>query len=229
MVLFLSKILSKRLSSRIKFFIWDVDGTLYQSTEEIFGQMCKLTIEFVVKSLKIDRGEVKNHIYQEIKNDRLLGDIVEDDYKLDRFELASLSEITIDKAKFVSRNDKLVKLFVKDINRFDHFILSNSSVKNIKKILKNIGLTTSIFNSIYSMETLGKDLKPSLNAFKKVLSDNELNSREVLMIGDTLGQDLYPAKELGMTTCLISNDQEDRHYDKVDFILRNPLELNKII
>jgi putative hydrolase of the HAD superfamily len=82
----------------------------------------------------------------------------------------------------------------------DIFILTNGGTWEQTEKLKRTGF----FNQFptYISETIGFE-KPQKEAFDYVLQDNQLKAAEVVMIGDSLTNDILPAQKLGMTTVLI--------------------------
>lgn len=228
MVLSLNNIFQRKIPRIITTFIWDVDGTLYQTTDEIFDQMKKITVDYVVEKTLEEKRVVKNYINKQVGHNRLLGDIVEEDYKLDKHFLAKLAEDRIDKSVFVDKDELLVNLFDNQLRKFKHVVLTNGSLQNTKKILEKIGFNKSHFASIHSREDLGKNIKPSKRAFFKVIESINTEPGEAMMIGDTLTQDIFPAKELGMTTCFIADDKTI-NIKEADFIIENPGEIINII
>jgi len=229
MVLLLNKFFRKKIPDYINTFIWDVDGTLYQETGEINQMMCKVTINYIHERTKDKREKISQYIYDQVKKNRLLGDIVEEDYKLDKHLLAEIAEYEIDKSVFVKRNHVLVDVFDNHFAKYRHAILTNGSLKNTKKILKRIGFKKTHFSSIHTREDMGKNIKPSREAFNIVMKTHNIRPSEVMMVGDSLTTDIYPAKELGMATCFVFQQDKPGRFEKVDFVINNPVEITKIL
>ena len=92
-----------------------------------------------------------------------------------------VSELYSSKLKSVEGIEELLKL-----NTLDLYISSNSGKQRILKGLKHVGLD-SFFNNdkIYTFEMVNRP-KPSPDLYIKVIEDNNLNRREVLVLEDSV-------------------------------------------
>lgn len=223
-----NKLFNNKLPRSINTFIWDVDGTLYRSTDEIFKKMCTITIGYIVERVDEDMETIKKHVMREVKKKRLLGEIAEKDYFLDKHKLAEISENTINKWEFVNKNRKLVRIFDEYLYKYNHSILTNASKRNTEKVIDIIGFSKNHFQSMITKDDMGSSVKPSLNAFEKILNINKIRSDQALMIGDTLTQDIYPAKSLGIYTCYVADNRKE-NIKEADFIIESPEEIISFI
>lgn len=223
---FLNKfpIFKKINKKKIKNFIWDIDGTMYRNTDQIFQEMINITCEHISKKNNISKKIVRKKIEENIKNISL-ATIAEKYFKLDPTELATVTEKKIDRCKYIKSNKKLIDFIEIELSEYNHIILTNASTKNAKKSLKKIGFSTKSFLGIYGIDNL-KEIKPSLNAFKEIINNHNLKISECIMIGDSLYHDIHPAKKLGLKTCFITSDKYKQK--NADLVCENILDLKKI-
>lgn len=100
-----------------------------------------------------------------------------------------------------------VKLFPHQIleelsKNYTLYILSNSSVDNIKYVSKKIGLDLSFFKKIYDNKFKEDDLTKA-RSMKDILRESKLQPSQILIVGDSIVHDLLPAKNLGMKVMLV--------------------------
>jgi len=228
MTLFLSNFFQKKVY-KTKCLIWDIDGTLYRNTYGIFLEMCKITAKYIKSNTDKKYQEIVPTIKKGLKENLTLGQIVEKDFHLSENKLAIQVEIELDRSKYIQRNSRLIYLLEHELAEFEHIILTNSGEKNAIKVLKKIGLRKNIFNHIITLDTLKKDIKPSLNAFEEVYKKSRYKKNEYLMIGDSLYHDIIPAKKFGFRTCWINDDTQNLKSKEADLVIPSVLLLKNRI
>jgi len=82
------------------------------------------------------------------------------------------------------------------------YIVSNSAKQNIEFVSKKIGLDISMFTRILSNKFEKEDLSKS-RLLKDILEFENIEPKNVLMVGDSIKYDIEPAKKLGLQTLLI--------------------------
>ncbi|ASJ01856.1 2-haloalkanoic acid dehalogenase [Thermococcus profundus] len=92
--------------------------------------------------------------------------------------------------------------------------------------LKLAGLD-GYFDSIVTRDDVGV-IKPDPKIFIRALEELEVKPGEALMVGDSLWQDVYGGKNVGMKTVWISRDGET-DFHMADFRIRTLHELRKIV
>ncbi|RYH29496.1 MAG: HAD family hydrolase [Alcaligenaceae bacterium] len=88
-------------------------------------------------------------------------------------------------------------------------------------------LTSSGIASSFSATVFSTDLgaiKPSPRPFLSGLEAVAASPAEVLFVGDSLERDIYPAKLLGMATCLVGTSAPE---GSADFCVRSIVELTQ--
>lgn len=111
-----------------------------------------------------------------------------------------------------------VELFLEYLTKwgFNIYILSNSIFSNttLKRYLKEFSLL-QYFNEVYSSADI-IDRKPSENAFKKIITENDINFNEpTFYVGNSLEKDIYPSLKLGFISILRNHLNEK--YDGITF------------
>lgn len=96
------------------------------------------------------------------------------------------------------------------------YILTNNDTDYVLESMKRLELKPQ---GIISSE-MTRYYKPAKEAFEKALEIMELAPHEVMYIGDSLGKDIFSAKELGIQTCFIGKETvDDQSIQVVDSLL----------
>ncbi len=83
------------------------------------------------------------------------------------------------------------------------FIVSHSKKADITGMFSKQGISENFFEKIYSTQEL-RLKKPSTEILNEMMSENGLKAGECVFIGDSVVEDLLPAKVVGMRTVLVS-------------------------
>lgn len=102
-------------------------------------------------------------------------------------------------------------------------IFSNAPRAYTLAVLDIIGIRR-LFSSIYTVESLRFYPKPSMQAFRRLLSRERLDPRQCIFVEDTVAN-LKPAKRLGMKTLWVT--RQLRGSAHVDHKMRNIGKLQK--
>lgn len=110
----------------------------------------------------------------------------------------------------IQSDNEINKILEKLSSVYQLIILTNGFSKEQNLKIRNLEIEPYISN-IYISENIGME-KPDLRLFQKVIADENVLPENVLMIGDSLKNDILPAKEVGMKT-LHLNYSEVKIYD----------------
>ncbi|MBL7159137.1 HAD family hydrolase [Candidatus Microgenomates bacterium] len=215
--------MNKKLKN-IKILIWDVDGTLYQSSS-YYQAIAREEVNLLAKTKGISIHEAsqllkeKKKIYKSAT--RTLVELGCGDIK----EVGKAIEAK-DKEKHFQKDPKLLAVF-KKLFQFRHLVLRNGTYKGTLETLKVLGFGKfwpfeRVFGVVDDFETV----KPDPIIFEKLLAYTKLPADQHLMIGDRVEVDLVPAKKIGMKTCLAWSKSDDPN---VDFILPTVYDITKIV
>jgi len=118
-------------------------------------------------------------------------------------------------------NPKAKELIVKfDAQGIKNSTISNTFPELISKVGKELGLDPAL-----STVEIGLS-KRDPEIYKYFLEKTGLDAKECLMVDDHK-KNLYPAKELGMTTVFVSDSTEQ--FENIDYVIPDLDELMKII
>lgn len=197
-----------------KIIVWDVDGTLYKG-EELGNAIKEHFLDLLTKNLRISREVAQQQLDSFTKHTgRWSLSMSKIFRKNEKFFIWS-AEKNIQKHKYVKKDPTLIQAIC-SLKQYRHFIVTNSTSSNTKKILLELGFSQLRdrivpFEDIFSFDQTGY-IKPDLKAFQQVLSYTHKDPQHHLMIGDTVGTDILPAKTLAMTTALIGS-----HHPQADY------------
>jgi FMN phosphatase YigB (HAD superfamily) len=101
--------------------------------------------------------------------------------------------------------------------------ISISLFSNVKAddILEVLGIEKTLFTHIITGDMLVEP-KPALEGFYKMIAMSNVPPQEILYIGDNIGKDILPAKEVGLKTGLVwgKSTEADYTFEKFEDILK---------
>lgn len=186
--------------NNIKVLIWDLDGTLYQDKPGLQKNFKKILYQKLAALWQVSFKEAKERFEKRQKNLKgITLSLVS--FGLNGYQLIEEVMKEVKFESFLKKDPRLKKMF-KDLSRFDHFLLTDNTKESASRKLKLLGLNTSFFKKIFYCLDL-QITKPDIRLFKIVLDNISLPAKSCLLIGDSLGKDIAPAKKVGMRTCLV--------------------------
>lgn len=197
------RLINKR---KIKYLIWDFDGTLYQNQQ--LGEGLELAyLNFLNKH--VSNKKSLTWFRKQTSNGNSWGQVISNQTNTSQIKVLDGAEKNFNKSKFLKPNKKLVNK-IEQLQNFKHIILSNSRSSEVEKCLIKIGFRPQENLPPYPfVKIFGRDnslqLKPSLEAFKLVLDYTKENPKKHLMIGDSYQDDVEPAKRMGLQATLVWN------------------------
>jgi len=185
----------------IKFWIFDLDNTLYSGNTKVFEQVDKKMTEYISKKLKVDKEEAKkiqkNYFHE--YNTTLNGMIK--NHKINAHEfLEFVHDINID---FLQKDPGLEK----EIKRLDgiKIIFTNGSRKHALNVTKRLGVD-QLFDDIFDIVDCDFIPKPLMEPYKKLVKKHKIDPNLCVFVED-IARNLKPAYEMGMKTVWIENDE----------------------
>lgn len=183
----------------VKCCIWDVDLTLYTVTSQMKKEFRKKIYEYVSQKLNIPLDQAEQDYEREFKKRKSKTATMEA-LGLGRYAIQEVID-SLDKSGYLKKDLRLIQLF-KNLRRYKHAIVTNSTRGSIGKTLKILGLGESLFKGIVTKEDVSV-YKPSPEPFLKALGILEVRAEECVSIGDVNESDIVPAKKLGMKTIFV--------------------------
>ena len=185
----------------IKFWIFDLDNTLYSGNTKVFEQVDKKMTEYISKKLKVDKEEAKKiqKSYFHEYNTTLNGMIK--NHKINAHEfLEFVHDINIE---FLQKDPDLAK----EIERLDgtKIIFTNGSRKHALNVTKRLGIDR-LFDDIFDIVDCDFIPKPLVEPYKKLVEKHKIDPKLCVLVED-IARNLKPAYEMGMKTVWIENDE----------------------
>ena len=190
-----------KLFNSIKFWIFDLDNTLYSGSTKVFEQVDKRMSKYISNKLNIDLEEAKkiqkNYFYE--YNTTLNGMIKNHKINPDEF-LDFVHDINID---FLQKDPALGK----EIENLDgkKIIFTNGSKKHAINVTKQIGID-KLFDDIFDIVDAEFVPKPLVEPYKKLVKKHKIDPKLCVLVED-IARNLKPAYEMGMKTVWIKNDE----------------------
>lgn len=189
-----------KIFKSIKYWIFDLDNTLYSGETRVFEQVDKKMSKYVSDKLNVSIDKAKKiqknyfHKYNTTLNGMLKN------HKIDANEfLDFVHDIDIDfLKKDVKLDEELKKLDGKKI------IFTNGSKKHALNVTERIGIDQH-FNDIFDIIDSNFVPKPAMESYKKLVEKHKIDPNLCAFVED-IARNLKPAYEMGMTTIWIEND-----------------------
>ena len=198
---------------KIRYWLFDLDNTLYSGTTKVFEQVDKKMSQFISEKLNVDLKEAKKiqkkYFYE--YNTTLNGMIKNHKINADEF-LDFVHDIDVDFLKEdIQLGQELKKLNGKKI------IFTNGSRKHAINITQRIGID-QYFDDIFDIVDSEFIPKPSIEPYIKLVKKHKIDPNLCVFIED-IARNLKPAYEMGMKTIWIENDEPwAKKYSDSNFI-----------
>ena len=197
----------------IKYWIFDLDNTLYSAKTRVFEQIDKKMSEYISKKLNVSTAkakEIQKNYFHEY-NTTLNGMIKNHKINADEF-LEFVHNIDIDfLKKDPMLSEELKKLDGKKI------IFTNGSRKHALNVTKRIGID-QYFDDIFDIIDSEFVPKPAIQPYKKLVEKHKIDPKLCGFVED-IARNLKPAYEMGMKTVWIENDEPwAKKFSDGDFI-----------
>jgi len=185
----------------VKYWIFDLDNTLYSGKTKVFEQVDKKMTKYISEKLKVSPEEAKKiqKSYFHEYNTTLNGMIK--NHKINPSEfLEFVHDINID---FLEKDEKLEKE-IKKLNG-KKIIFTNGSRKHAINVITRIGIE-KYFDDIFDIVDSNFVPKPSIEPYKKLVEKHKIDPNLCVFVED-IARNLKPAYEMGMKTIWIENDE----------------------
>ena len=185
----------------IKFWLFDLDNTLYSGKTKVFEQIDKKMSKYISEKLNVDIKEAKeiqkSYFYQ--YNTTLYGLIKNHKINPDEF-LNFVHDIDI---SFLKKDLDLAQ----ELEKLDgkKIIFTNGSRKHAINITQRLGIG-QYFDDIFDIVDCDFIPKPSIKPYKKLVEKHKIDPNLCVFIED-IARNLKPAYEMGMKTIWIQNEE----------------------
>tara|TARA_B100000886_G_scaffold338939_1_gene302992 strand:- start:36 stop:704 length:669 start_codon:yes stop_codon:yes gene_type:complete len=203
----------------IKFWIFDLDNTLYSSTTNIFSKIDKKMCQFIIDELSVNETEalkIKNKYFHE-HGTTLNGLMKKHNINAERF-LEFVHDIDY---SFLNKNEKL-NYELKKLPGLK-IIFTNGSKKHAETTILKLGIKDN-FSGIFDIVDSDYIPKPDIAPYKKLIDKYRIDCSKSIFFED-IAKNLLPAHQLGIKTAWIENDdkycKEGFDGNHVDFRVKN--------
>ena len=197
----------------IKYWLFDLDNTLYSGDTKVFDQVDKKMSKFISEKLKVSEVEAKkiqkNYFHE--YNTTLNGMIKNHDIDANEF-LEFVHDVDLN---FLKKDE----LLENQINRLSgkKIIFTNGSRAHAANVTKRIGID-KLFDGVFDIVDSDFYPKPSIEPYKKIIENYNIEPEYCIFFED-IARNLKPAHELGMKTVWIKNKEPwAAEYSDAEFI-----------
>ena len=211
----------------IKYWIFDLDNTLYNGQTKVFSEIDKRMSAYISKKLNVDlikAKEIQKKYFYEYGT-TLSGLMKQDGIDPHDF-LEFVHDIDISwLPKDQLLREELIKIKEKK------YIFTNGSHSHVKNVTKQLGIF-DLFDGAFAITDADFIPKPSIEAYEKLVRKFDLDPKKSILIED-IAHNLKHAKHLGMKTVWLENNEAFASKDKdkpyIDYKIKNlPSFLKKI-
>ena len=185
----------------IKYWLFDLDNTLYDGATKVFDQVDKKMTKFISEKLKVGPGEAKQiqKSYFQEYNTTLNGMIKHHKIDADEF-LEFVHDVDLN---FLKKDDYLKE----QISKLDgkKIIFTNGSKAHASNVTSRIGIE-QLFDGVFDIVDSDFYPKPSIEPYKKIIENYKIQPEYCIFFED-IARNLKPAYELGMKTVWIENNE----------------------
>ncbi len=186
---------------KIKYWLFDLDNTLYSGDTKVFDQVDKKMTFFISNKLNVGLEEAKKiqKSYFHEYNTTLNGMIK--NHKIDAEEfLEFVHDVDLNfLKKDIDLQNELSNLTGKK------YIFTNGSKAHASNVTKRIGIQ-NLFDGVFDIVDSDFVPKPSIEPYKKIIQKYGIDPEYCIFIED-IARNLKPAYELGMKTVWIENNE----------------------
>ena len=205
-----------------KRFIFDMDGTLYEtgSVNFIALNIRKNSNTFFMEKFGFSNQKAISE-YERIKI-KYNGEIsigVEKEYGINRHEYFN-KVWNFQPSKYIQKDNSLKELFEKIKGKVA--ILTTSPRVWAERVLNYLEILEFFKDSLFTGEPDVR--KPDLKAFQQVIDYFKILPNNIYFIGDQEDMDIIPAKKLGMKTIIVGKESK-----YADFQINSIKELSKFL
>ena len=202
-----------------KNLLLDLDGTVYQDLESVFGQVSRLMTKYISEKLNINLKKAKelqtNYFYK--YNTSLNGLMIHHDISPKEFlKYVHDIDLTFMKKDYVLRGE-LKRLNMRKL------IFTNGSTEHAKNVLSHLGID-DLFEDIFDITDAQYRPKPEPKAFDLMTKKFKIDPKDTVYIED-IAKNLSIGKEKGCTTVWLINNEEwgkmESDKDYIDYKIEN--------
>ena len=202
-----------------KNLLLDLDGTVYQDLESVFGQVSKLMTKYISEKLKVNLVKAKelqtNYFYK--YNTSLNGLMIHHDIP----PLEFLNYVHNIDLSFMKK-DSVLREQLKNLD-MRKLIFTNGSADHANNVLSHLGIE-DLFEGIFDITDAKYQPKPEPKAFDLMVKKFGINPKDTIYVED-IAKNLSIGKERGCSTVWLKNNEQwgkiDSDKDYIDYKIEN--------
>ena len=203
----------------IKYWIFDLDNTLYSGQTKVFSEVDKKMSTFISKKMNIDLVKAKDiqkkYFYE--YGTTLSGLMKQNNIDPHDF-LEFVHNIDISwLPKDLKLKEELIKIKEKK------YIFTNGSHAHVENVTKQLGID-GLFDGAFDIVDANFVPKPHIDPYKKIIEKFNIEPTKSILIED-IAHNLEQAKNLGMKTCWLVNEEafakKDAHKSYIDYKIKS--------
>ena len=203
----------------IKHWIFDLDNTLYSGQTKVFSEVDKKMSTFISEKMNVDlikAKEIQKKYFYEYGT--TLSGLMKQD-NIDPYDfLDFVHDIDI---SWLPKDLKLRKELIKIEEK--KYIFTNGSHAHVKNVTKQLGID-GLFDGAFDIVDANFVPKPHIDPYQKIIKKFNLDPKKSILIED-IAHNLEQAKNLGMKTCWLENDEtfakKDADKSYIDYKIKN--------
>ena len=205
--------------TEIKYWIFDLDNTLYSGQTKVFSEVDKKMSSFISEKFDVDLIEAKKiqkeYFYE--YGTTLSGLMKKNNVDPNEF-LEFVHDIDISwLPKDLKLREELVKINEKK------YIFTNGSHAHVENVTKQLGID-GLFDGVFDIVDADFVPKPHADPYRKIIKKFDIEPTKSVLIED-IAHNLEQAKNLGMKTCWLENDEafakKDADKPYIDYKIKN--------
>jgi putative hydrolase of the HAD superfamily len=205
--------------TNIRYWIFDLDNTLYSGQTQVFSEVDKKMSAFISEKMNVNlvkAKEIQKKYFYEYGT-TLSGLMKQDGIDPHDF-LEFVHDIDISwLPKDLKLREELIKIKEKKI------IFTNGSHAHVENVTKQLGID-GLFDGAFDIVDANFTPKPHLEPYKKLIQKFDINPNQSILIED-IAHNLEQAKNLGMKTCWLENEEsfakKDSDKPYIDYKIKN--------
>ena len=203
----------------LKYWIFDLDNTLYSGQTKVFSEVDTKMSAYISKKLNVDlikAKEIQKKYFYE-SGTTLSGLMKHDGINPHEF-LEFVHDIDISwLPKDLFLREELIKIKEKK------YIFSNGSHAHIENVINQLGIS-DLFDGAFDIVDANFIPKPHITPYQKIITKFNLDPKKSILIED-IAHNLEQAKKLGMKTCWLENNEsfakKDADKPYIDYKIKN--------
>jgi FMN phosphatase YigB (HAD superfamily) len=193
-------------TKKIKAIGFDVDGTLYNTPDAMSVAVAKILIEKAAAALSKDPDDLAEE-YIKRRDEFRSNTKTLNSFGLDGEKIFQDVWDGIAIEKYVTPDDRLVKMIAKLQKEYRLFLISNGTGRQVERKLTYLGLNYKDFDPRIYCYDQGW-MKPDPQPFLAAIESLQLKPEEIVYVGDREDIDVEGAQAVGMQAIYVGGKSE---------------------